>query len=185
MLIERAWAMPSANTFTIKPIAALLDGLPLGDCVVDPFSRTSTRAHWSNDLSPATPAQFHMEAEEFADMLIERGVEASAVLLDPPYSSQQVKEVYQSVGIQFAADANRQAVRWPRLKDKLASILKPGGLAVSFGWSTTGFGKGRGFVLERCLLVNHAGAHNDTLCTVERKIAVEVAEGSELASVAP
>jgi hypothetical protein len=48
-------------------------------------------------------------------------------------------------------------------------MLKPKGIAICFGWNTSGFGKSRGFVLERILLLAHGGAHNDTMITVERK----------------
>jgi len=172
-VIERVWAMPNAETFSIPPIRALLDSLELGESVVDPFARNSTRAHWRNDLSPATDAEFHMDAEAFADMLLNRGTVATGLLFDPPYSFRQAKEVYQGVGLQFGKDQQQQVGRWARLKDRLARVLQPGGIAVSFGWSTTGFGKKRGFVFERCLIVNHGSAHHDTLCTVERKTAGE------------
>ena len=40
---------------------------------------------------------------------------------------------------------------------------------MSFGWNSSGFGNTRGYVVEEILLVAHGGAHNDTICVVERK----------------
>ena len=53
--IIRAWAMPSPDTFSIAPIASLLDHW-LHDCevIVDPFARNSNRGTITNDLSPNT-----------------------------------------------------------------------------------------------------------------------------------
>ncbi len=39
-----------------------------------------------------------------------------------------------------------------------------------FGWNTGGLGKGRGFSLDRILLVPHGGTRNDTIVTVETKL---------------
>ncbi len=49
------------------------------------------------------------------------------------------------------------------------AILKPGGVALRFGWNSMGFPKGRYERLET-LLVNHGAAHNDTICTADRKL---------------
>jgi hypothetical protein len=39
-----------------------------------------------------------------------------------------------------------------------------------FGWNSSGVGTKRGMELIEVLLVSHGGSHNDTICTVERKI---------------
>ena len=41
---------------------------------------------------------------------------------------------------------------------------------LSFGWNSGGIGKSLGFEIIEILLVAHGGAHNDTICTVERKL---------------
>jgi len=48
-------------------------------------------------------------------------------------------------------------------------MLKPGGIAICFGWNSMGFGLTRGYELKEILLVTHGAAHNDTIVTVERK----------------
>ena len=55
--MTRVWAMPSAETFSIRPIARLLDRyLQPGAVILDPFARNSLRATHTNDLNPATEA---------------------------------------------------------------------------------------------------------------------------------
>ena len=58
---------------------------------------------------------------------------------------------------------------WADCKNEIARILKPGGKAICFGWSSMGLGKNRGFEMNRILLVPHGGSKNDTICTVEQK----------------
>ena len=60
--------------------------------------------------------------------------------------------------------------RWTELKDTLSQKLQPGGITISFGWNSEGFGIGRGYQLEEIMLVAHGSGHNDTIVTVERKI---------------
>lgn len=48
--------------------------------------------------------------------------------------------------------------------------MKKDSIVISFGWNTNGMEINRGFKIEEILLVAHGGAHNDTICTVERKI---------------
>ena len=52
--------------------------------IVDPFARNCSRGTITNDLDPETQATHHSDAVEFLDMLIEDGIEADAVILDPP-----------------------------------------------------------------------------------------------------
>lgn len=170
MKMNRAWAMPSANTFSIGPIAKLLSELQLGVCVVDPFARDSQYAKvWSNDLNPSSTARYHLHAEAFADLLIAQQVRATAVLFDPPYSYRQCREVYDSVGAAWLKDDQQQVGRWSRLKNKLHCVVEQDALVVSFGWNSSGFGKTRGYTLLEMLVVNHGSAHNDTIVTVERR----------------
>ena len=58
---------------------------------------------------------------------------------------------------------------WADIKNEIARILKPGGKAICFGWSSMGLGKNRGFEMDRILLVPHGGSKNDTIVTVETK----------------
>lgn len=172
MTIRREWSMPSADTFTIQPIADLLRVYLHGAAVVvDPFARNSRIATHRNDLNPQTAADWHLPADGFCATMAEHGIEADAVLFDPPYSPRQISEVYAKVGITASTRDTQNAALYKRVRDGLDAILKPGGLAISCGWNSAGFGKERGYDVLEILMVAHGGAHNDTIVVVEQKLA--------------
>lgn len=160
--------MPNAETFSLPPVARLLDKW-LHECrvIVDPFARNSLRATLTNDLNPATTATHHMRAEDFVTVM---DCEADAVLFDPPYSPRQITEVYQTIGKNATTEDTQNARLYRVVKDGLDRMLRPGGLAICCGWNSMGFGLKRGYVMEEILLVAHGAAHNDTIVTVERKL---------------
>jgi hypothetical protein len=153
----------------MPPVARLLDRWLAGTSViVDPFARSSKRGTITNDLNPATKAQFHLLAEEFVQNHVPDGG-ADCVLFDPPYSPRQIAECYQQIGRQTTTRDTQNARLYKRVKDGLDRMLKPGGIAICCGWNSLGFGLTRGYEMLEVLLVTHGGAHNDTLVTVERK----------------
>jgi hypothetical protein len=91
------------------------------------------------------------------------------VLYDPPYSPRQVSECYKKFGKTVNMQTT-QASFWSNLKKEIERITKSNGIVISFGWNTNGIGKTKGFEIIEILLVAHGGAHNDTICTVERKL---------------
>ena len=147
MIIERAWAMPSRKTFSIKPIGKLIND-ELGDNFIDPF-----------------PYPYKQDALKYLKTFSDNSIDK--LVFDPPYSQRQLREVYDSAGLSLDV---MNASYWKKLKNEIARIMKKDGKTVSFGWNTVGIGKTRGFEITRILIVSHGGQHNDTLCTVERKI---------------
>jgi hypothetical protein len=171
--ISRAWAMPSYATFNIAPISAFIDRW-WADPSVDPFARNSMRATYRNDLSPDTNADSHMDALAFCKSLPAKSVKL--VLFDPPYSPRQIVEVYQSIGpIQVMSETTQNAHLYRVVRDELDRLLMPGGIALSFGWNSAGFGTTRGYAIREILLVAHGAAHNDTICVAEEKLPREIA----------
>lgn len=167
MQFSRKFAMGNPETFSLPPVAELLDKWLADACViVDPFARNSTRATVTNDLNPETNAQSHMEASAFVEQL---NCRANAVLFDPPYSPRQIAECYQQVGRKCSTEEAQNARLYKRVKDGLDRILLPGGIAICCGWNSMGFGVKRGYEMLEILLVPHGAAHNDTIVTVERK----------------
>lgn len=165
MKITRIWAMPSRWTFKIKPIARLLHNYVNGGIGwVDPFAGENSPAEITNDINPNKPAKHHLHAKTFVDSLT--GL-YNGVLLDPPYSLTQVKECYEGLGIDlFKDDANM----FPQnIKESISPKIKQGGLAISFGWNSQGFGKRLGFKIIEILMVQHGRGHNDTIVVVEQK----------------
>ena len=146
MKITREWAMPNKNTFQIPPIRNLID--KYGRDWVDPF-----------------PDPYKEDALIYLSRILPHSVDR--VLFDPPYSPRQLQECYQNNG-QVLHDTKSSV--WKNWKDEIARVIKPRGICISFGWSTNGLGINRGFEIIEILLVAHGGNHNDTICTVERKV---------------
>lgn len=174
----REFAMPNSETFAMPPVSRLLERwLPEKGVIVDPFARNSKCGTITNDLNPATSAEYHLLAEEF----VELDFTADAVLFDPPYSPRQIAEVYQQVGRVCGTEETQNARLYRRVKDGLNRMLRPDGIAISFGWNSMGFGLKRGYEMLEILLVSHGGAHNDSIVTVERKIVMPRLFDGELA----
>lgn len=165
----RSFAMPNAETFSIKPVAEFvrryLDACP--GLSIDPFARNKNLCHFTNDIDPSTRAQFHLDAEEFCRQPHLRP--CTLALFDPPYSPRQISECYKGCGIEVTTKDTQNAALYKRVRDALDPLIEPGGIVLSFGWSSNGMGKTRGYKIEEILLVAHGGAHNDTICIAERK----------------
>lgn len=163
--------MPNANTFSVKPIgefvARYIAASPGKS--IDPFARDNQLADYWNDLNPATSAPFHMDAEDFCREAGKRNVQCTLALFDPPYSPRQISECYKNIGREVTTKDTQNAALYKRVRDALDTLIAPGGIVLSFGWSSNGMGKGRGYEILEILLVAHGGAHNDTICLAERK----------------
>lgn len=167
MRFNRVWAMPSKNTFSIKPIKELIEEEKVGDLWIDPFANDSKVAELTNDLSTEFDTDYHMDALDFLKIFKDNSLDG--VLYDPPYSNRQVSECYKGVGL-TVDNKTTQSSFWSNQKKEIARIVKVGGKVISFGWNSGGIGKKLGFEIERILLVPHGGHHNDTIVTVERKV---------------
>lgn len=158
-----AWSMPNRWTFQMEPVQQFLDRWLSGCAViVDPFCGESTIATHRNDL-----ARGGVDAAEFCDQLLADGVMADAAIFDPPYSPRQIAECYKSIGRKVTMQDTQNGELYGRVRRRLADLLRPGGVALSFGWQSSGFGKD--WPTEEILLVRHGGAHNDTICVAQRK----------------
>ncbi len=169
MRIERAWAMPNSNTFSVKPIGDFVRRyVSTSEMSIDPFARDGEFATITNDLNPNTNAEYHLDALDFLFQC--RGFSGFDLgIFDPPYSPRQLSECYQQVG-RKATMADTQSKSWSDWKNALAPLIIVGGYVLSFGWNSVGMGKSRGFEIEEILMVCHGGMHNDTICLAERKI---------------
>ena len=148
--------MPNLWTFTIKPIKELLAEEVTGlSC--DPFAGRNSPADVTNDL--VEKAGSNLDALTFLKGLPDKHFDT--VLYDPPYSITQAKK--------YGSKTFCSMKYWADCKNEVARILKDGGKAICFGWTSMGLGKGRGFEMQRILLVPHGGSKNDTIVTVEIK----------------
>ena len=167
--INRVWAMPNKWTFTIKPIAELLARY-VGDGKgwIDPFAGENSPAEFTNDLNPEMKTIYHLEAVDFCRQLNRH---YSGVLFDPPYSYRQISDCYRGIGLK-ATQQDTQSFFYNKVMNEICDKIKVGGMAITCGWHSNGFGRRRGFELIEVLLIAHgSGSHrNDTIVTVERKI---------------
>ena len=173
MKFSRKWAMPLSNTFDVQPIGEFVKSyLRNSNTSVDPFARNKRWATYTNDLNPDTSAEFHLEALEFLDSMIEKEIIADLVIFDPPYSARQVSECYQSVGREVTMQ-DTQGKSWSNWKSSIAKIVPVGGVVLSFGWNSIGMGRKHSFEIVEILLVCHGGVHNDTICIAEKKMSLQ------------
>lgn len=164
MEINRAWAMPSKNTFSIKPINKLIERYKVDGLSVDPFANTNRIATHCNDLDPQYETEYCMDALEFLKSFDDNSVDL--VLFDPPYSPRQVSECYKKLDMTVNMQTTQSSF-WGDMKKEISRITKQQGIVITFGWNSGGIGKTKGFQIKEILMVAHGGWHNDTICTVE------------------
>ena len=168
MIINRQWAMPNKNTFTIKPIDELIKKyIDKKDIVsIDPFANKNRTALHCNDLDPQYETQYCMDALEFLKLFADESVDI--VLFDPPYSPRQVSECYKNLDMTVNMQTTQSSF-WGDLKKEISRITKNKGVVITFGWNSGGVGKVHHFDISEILMIAHGGWHNDTICTVEVK----------------
>ena len=180
LIIERKWAMPNKHTFTIKPIKNFIYNCIMENgkinkelFIIDPFAGEWSIAYGfknkrTNDLNPKVRSGEHKDALNFLESF--RSETFNVVLFDPPYSPRQIKEQYESVGLNTQNGELTKSTFYSNLKNEIARITVPGGKVFCCGWNSGGIGKSRGFELKEILLVAHGGWHNDTIVTYETKV---------------
>lgn len=162
--------MPHKYTFHVPPLRDVIGRYKAaGQEWVDPFAGLYSPAEITNDLNPDISAMFHLEAGDFLAMFDAGAIDG--VIFDPPYSLTQVSRSYKDIGLKFNGKENPTG-GFPKVKDHVARILRPGGIAISYGWNTVGMGKTRGFEPVEYLICCHGGNRNDTLVTVERRLEI-------------
>lgn len=167
LVINRTWAMPNGNTFSIKPISALVDRYLKGcEVTIDPFARGSKKAKITNDLDAEFNTSYNMDALEFLKSFKDGSVDA--VLFDPPYSPTQISECYKKLKLSVNMQTTQSSF-WGNCKYEIGRILRPKGICITFGWNSGGIGKSNGMFIQEILMVAHGSWHNDTICTVEAR----------------
>lgn len=176
MIINRVWAMPNKNTFSIKPINKLIKRIicetDVRKClngravIVDPFCNGFAYGTHNNDLDTTLEAEYHMDALDFLKTFSSESVDC--VLFDPPYSPRQVTECYKKLGKTVNMQTT-QSSYWSKLKKEISRIAQKGCTVVTCGWNSGGIGMSYGFTIKEILIVPHGGWHNDTIITIEIK----------------
>lgn len=168
IVFSRVWAMPNHQTFKIGPIKKLLERyVPAGGRDwLDPFAGANSPAKITNDHNPKMPTVFHEDAIDFSRSVPGK---VSGILFDPPYSFRQISEHYKAIG-KKASRYDTSMAFYEKVKTALCEKVKRGGIVISFGWNSNGFGKARGFHIVEIMLVAHGGSKNDTIVVVEKKV---------------
>jgi len=167
MKISYFWAMPNHQTFKIKPIFDFIQNSMIEGIILDPFAnRKSDFGAITNDINPHSKTDFNMDALDFLKRFENESVDL--ILFDPPYSLRQIKECYDGLG--FSLTQRETQHFFSDIKEEIKRVLKIGGVCLSFGWSSVGMGKSRGFQKEELVLICHGGIHNDTICLKEVKV---------------
>ena len=161
MELSRIWVMPSIWTFTMAPVQKLFKKYSVGPGFVDPFAGENSPAEHANDIEGRGNAS-QMDGLAFLKTFDDNAL--SGCLFDPPYSVEQCLRRYTPKHNGTAGRAEYLA----RCKDEIKRIVKPGGLAISFCWDSTGMGKKRDFEIIEIVLLCHGACHNDTIVTIER-----------------
>jgi hypothetical protein len=146
----------------MMPVQALLKRYGVGEGWIDPFAGEKSPAAVTNDIE-GRGNLYQMDGLAFLQGLGNES--ARGVLFDPPYSAEQCLRLYKAK----VKGTMGRTEYWYKCKVEIARILVPGGVAISFGWDSTGIGKKRGFVIEEVLLLCHGAGHYDTIVTVDRK----------------
>ena len=121
-------------------------------------------------MNPAFDTDYNLEFQEFAKVMSGCQQEFDLILFDPPYSLRQLKEHYDGIGSKMALWQSQNM--WKEGKDLLARQVRAGGYVISLGWTTSGFGKKRGFK-KVAVHVFEQAAREDRyalLVTVEQKV---------------
>lgn len=90
-----------------------------GGVWIDPFANKNHLVSITNDLNAEYDTDYHMDALDFLKMFGDQSVDG--VLYDPPYSTRQVSECYNHVGIEITSETTRASF-WSRQKREIAKI---------------------------------------------------------------
>jgi 23S rRNA G2445 N2-methylase RlmL len=140
----------------------------------DPFARESFTNHLqgciTNDLNTEFNTNYNLEFKDFATEMKDLEHEFDLVFFDPPYSLRQLKDNYDGIGKNLELWQTHNM--WKEGKDTLSKLVKPGGYVVSLGWTTSGFGKKRGFVKKEIHVMEQVAREDRyaLLITVEQKV---------------
>ena len=166
--LSRVWAMPSKNTFTIKPVNDLIKKYLYKNIIsIDPFANSSSLATITNDIDTQYNTNYHLDALDFLKLFSNQSIDL--VFFDPPFSPSQISRSYKKCdkSVNFQTTQNSF---WSKLKQEISRVVKKDGVVITCAWNSGGIGKKYGFNIEEILLVNHGSWHNDTIIVVDKKI---------------
>ena len=140
----------------------------LHELAIDPFARNCEWAYpHTNDINPETSAVHHVDALEFLNTYERNSF--SIGLLDPPFSDRMAKDKYGSSNL-YASDCQKMR----QIEHALGNLIKHHGVIIKLGYNTSK--PHPGFVLEDFEVWNLGGCRNDILCSIWRKVDMDIEE---------
>jgi len=112
------------------------------------------------DIDKNVIAHHCMDAYEFVVKCIGDGIKFDTIILDPPWNYRKAREKYEG----------RWIGKLTKVKNLLSQILNENSKVISWGYSSVGMSKSRGFKKVAICLVCNNGDHNDSIGLVEEKI---------------
>lgn len=182
--VSNIGAHPFENSYVQRIIDRVLDRLNNANIhripgklhLCDPFSNNKTHRRQgttlvTNDLNPKFNADYALDANDFAELMYKEQKLFDLVFFDPPYSLRQLKDCYEGIGKELPHWQTQNM--WGRAKDALAKCVPAGGYVISFGWSSHGFGKRRGFEKQEIHNIEQGGKDGryNVQIVVEKKVA--------------
>lgn len=140
----------------------------------DPFANESftnfLQGCITNDLNKEFNTNYNLEFKDFAAIMNDLNHSFDIIFFDPPYSLRQLKENYDGIGKDLELWQTHNM--WKEGKNSLAPLVKIGGYVISFGWTSSGFGKKRGFKKVAVHLFEQAAREDryDLIMTIEQKV---------------
>lgn len=109
-----------------------------------------------NDIDEEIDASYHFDAIHVGRYFDDNSFDT--VILDPPYTLYTANQYYD--GEYVGRDVMSQ------MKDDLATIIRPGGKFIQFGYNTTGMGRRRRYKRTEVAVFNHMNMMRDTVASV-------------------
>jgi len=126
--------------------------------IIDPFARNCGWGTVTNDIDPRWHTDFHMDAADFLEDLVEQGYKARIILFDPPFSDRQNEEKYEQ------SDSNLYSAgdgRIGRCGKAIKKLLFPGAICIKLGYNSNA--PTPGLECIRLCTVSFGGTRNDVI----------------------
>lgn len=111
-----------------------------------------------NDINPDHEADTHIDFRQLDQEFAAESFDG--IVFDPPYTTNQSQETY---GVDDAGFYE------PEAKEALDTLLKPGGVFIQFGYTTTIMPPKKGCEMEKVTLFNTLGDQDDYIAAVSTK----------------
>ena len=175
MIINHIMCEKKRNIFETECAHDIINRNKIG-VTLDVYSGGNSIADIKNDFDHSYDTDYHMEAVEFLKTL--DTCSCDTIICDPPTCSSDSKYWRDKLGlpkIVDVIDGKERVVQytqinyWSILNREISRVMKPGGIVIYSGCTSTGVGKKLGFELKELNILCHGGWTPDTYITVETK----------------